>query len=246
MKPALSVASMFAAAVTLAASLPAQTARPTVHRSTTARPHSAASAAKPCPLATPELSPKIPALAPAAGCPKALYTLSYIDTEIGTGELAQQRKWYTVHYTGYLPDGTKFDSSFDHPGSEPITFPYGAHQVIPGWDTGFEGMHVGGKRRLFIPYQLAYGENGRPPVIPAKAQLIFDVQLVGMSDTPPQAKPLPAPTGKPADTKPTEAKPDQQPSGTSKPADALPQNEGKPATPPPTQSTTPGASSQPK
>ena len=89
--------------------------------------------------------------------------------------------YYTVNYTGYLVDGTKFDSS---EGKEPITFPYGAHRVIQGWDTGFEGMHVGGKRRLFVPYQLAYGEAGRPPVIPAKAELVFDVELVSLQAPP--------------------------------------------------------------
>ena len=89
---------------------------------------------------------------------------------LGTSEADSKIKWYTVKYTGWLTDGTKFDSSYDHPGGEPITFPAGAHRVIPGWDTGFQGMHVGGKRRLFIPYQLAYGEAGRPPHIPAKVR----------------------------------------------------------------------------
>jgi peptidylprolyl isomerase len=134
-----------------------------------------------------------------AGTPKNLYALRYIDTEIGTGPLAEGRKFYTVHYTGWLTDGTKFDSSHDHPGGEPIVFPYGGRRVIPGWDTGFEGMHVGGKRRLFVPYQLAYGEGGRPPVIPAKADLIFDVELVAQSDIPPEPKPAPAPETQPAE-----------------------------------------------
>jgi peptidylprolyl isomerase len=120
---------------------------------------------------------------------------------VGTGPLAESRKYYTVHYTGWLTDGTKFDSSVDR--GTPITFPYGARQVIPGWDTGFEGMHVGGKRRLFIPYQLAYGESGRPPVIPAKADLIFDIELVDQFDTPPMPKPTPAPPTQP-ETKPAE------------------------------------------
>jgi peptidylprolyl isomerase len=106
-----------------------------------------------------------------------------------------------VHYTGYLADGTVFDTSI---GKDPITFPYGAHRVITGWDTGFEGMRVGGKRRLFIPYQLAYGAAGKPPIIPEKAMLIFDVQLISQSDTPPAPKtpptvppppPPPAPAG---------------------------------------------------
>jgi peptidylprolyl isomerase len=87
-----------------------------------------------------------------------------------------------VHYTGWTADGKKFDSSLDH--NEPITFQQGKHRVIVGWDTGFEGMRVGGKRRLFIPYQLAYGEKGRGP-IPPKSELIFDIELLNVRDTPP-------------------------------------------------------------
>ena len=143
------------------------------------------------------------------GTPKALYALRYVDIEIGTGPLAETRKFYTVHYTGWLSDGTKFDSSHDHPGDEPIVFPYGGRRVIPGWDTGFEGMHVGGKRRLYIPYQLAYGESGRPPVIPEKANLIFDVELVSQSDTPPEppAPPKPAEPANPSAPQTTPAAP---------------------------------------
>ena len=174
----------------------------TTHRTNT--PATATTAAKK-PM-TPEANPadNPPNIPKVEGTPKPLYALRYIDTEIGTGELAKTRQYYTVHYTGWLTDGTKFDSSHDHPGGEPIIFPYGARQVIAGWDTGFEGMHVGGKRRLYIPYQLAYGEAGHPPVIPAKSDLIFDVELVAQSDTPPQPKAAPeAAPAKPA------AEPDQ-------------------------------------
>lgn len=141
----------------------------------------------------------VPNIPRVPGIPKALYTLKYVDIVIGKGPLAETHKWYTVRYTGWLTDGTKFDSSYDHPGGEPFTFPDGAKRVIIGWDTGFEGMHVGGKRRLYVPYQLAYGELGRPPVIPAKANLIFDIELVSMSDNPPEE---PAPTPAPAQTPP--------------------------------------------
>jgi peptidylprolyl isomerase len=165
-----------------------------VHRSTTTahRTTPAKAVKEPaCPVPAPELSPTIPAIpATAPKCPQVAYTLTYVDTQVGTGELAQPHKWYTVHYTGYLADGTKFDSSVDR--NEPITFPVGARRVIPGWDTGFEGMHVGGKRRLYIPYQLAYGELGRPPVIPPKAELIFDVELIAQSDNPPAPPVLPS------------------------------------------------------
>lgn len=172
----------------------------TQRRSTTHRAASTANAtaAKPAPATTnpADNPPNVPKV---AGTPKNLYALRYVDTQIGTGELAKQQHYYSVRYTGWLTDGTKFDSSEDHPGAEPIVFPYGAHRVIPGWDTGFEGMHVGGKRRLYIPYQLAYGEAGRPPVIPAKADLIFDIEFVAQSETPPQPKPAPAPEAKPAE-----------------------------------------------
>ena len=116
-----------------------------------------------------------------------------------------------MHYTGWTTDGKKFDSSFDHDGKEPIVFPVGARRVIIGWDTGFEGMHVGGKRRIIVPYQLAYGEGGRPPVIPQKADLIFDVELVAQSDTPPQqpAPPAAQPTTPPPTSQPQ--KPATQP-----------------------------------
>ena len=145
-----------------------------------------------------DTEPTLPVSVPkVAGCPKALYAIRYIDSVVGTGAEVSARKWLTVAYTGYLTDGTKFDSSI---GKDPITFPYGAHQVITGWDTGFEGMHIGGKRRLFIPYQLAYGDAGRPPVIPAKAQLVFDLELIAISDTPPAPKTPPTPPTPPAGT----------------------------------------------
>ncbi|HVW08184.1 MAG TPA: FKBP-type peptidyl-prolyl cis-trans isomerase [Bryobacteraceae bacterium] len=115
------------------------------------------------------------------GVPTALATLRYIDVVQGTGAPAAAGKRFTVHYTGWLKDGTKFDSSVDR--NEPFDFIQGRRQVIAGWDLGFEGMKVGGKRRLFVPYQLAYGETGSGP-IPAKADLIFDVELLNVEDVP--------------------------------------------------------------
>lgn len=110
------------------------------------------------------------------------YSMKYIDVAAGTGKPAEPGKVYVVNYTGYLTDGTKFDSSYDR--GQPISFEQGKRKVIAGWDTGFEGMRVGGKRRLIIPYQLAYGEKGRA-AIPPKAELIFDVELVDVKDAPP-------------------------------------------------------------
>ena len=208
-----------ATAYSQTATTPKKPATTTTHRATTTT-----TAAKK--TVTPDANPadNPPNVPKVEGTPKNLYALRYIDTEIGTGELAKTQQYYTVHYTGWLTDGTKFDSSHDHPGGEPIVFPYGARQVIPGWDTGFEGMHVGGKRRLYIPYQLAYGEAGRPPVIPAKADLIFDVELVAQSDTPPRPKNAPpAPETQPAQpsTPPQPGSPDKP----STPPDAKPQSQ---------------------
>ena len=117
---------------------------------------------------------------PVSGEPKELLRMSVIDIEPGTGEPAAAGKRYKVHYTGWLRDGTKFDSSRDR--SEPLQFVQGRRQVIAGWEAGFEGMKVGGKRRLIIPYQLAYGERGSGKAIPPRADLIFDVELLGVED----------------------------------------------------------------
>ena len=255
-----------------------------VHHTTTTTMHHATTT--PACVKLPELSPKIPALPAGLPCARPLYTithfpdthldyasplispevretlssekttysLAYVDTVIGTGPVALPGKYYTVHYTGYLANGTKFDSSVDR--GEPITFPYGQHRVIPGWDTGFEGMRVGGKRRLYIPYQLAYGEAGRPPAIPARAQLVFDVEFISQSDDAPKPKTPPMPPHhlqpNPARMAPGSGLPGAAPAapgaGTTAPAT-------KPATPPagttapatpPTSTTTPPTSSQPQ
>jgi uncharacterized damage-inducible protein DinB len=104
--------------------------------------------------------------------------LRHIEIKAGDGVPAGWGKQLTVHYTGWLRDGTQFDSSV---GREPLTFVQGRRQVIPGFDVGFEGMKVGGKRRIFIPYQLAYGEQQRDK-IPPRSELIFDVELVDVKD----------------------------------------------------------------
>jgi FKBP-type peptidyl-prolyl cis-trans isomerase len=102
--------------------------------------------------------------------------LKYQDLTVGTGAEATPGRRITVHYTGWLTDGTKFDSSVDR--GQPYTLTLGAGEVIQGWDQGIVGMKVGGKRRLEIPPQLAYGERGFPPVIPPNSTLIFEVELV--------------------------------------------------------------------
>lgn len=105
----------------------------------------------------------------------------YIDIQEGGGDGAKPGQEYTVHYTGWLHDGTQFDSSV---GKDALKFIQGRRAVIAGFDVAFEGMKVGAKRRVIIPYQFAYGEKGRGK-IPAKAELTFDVELVAVRDVPP-------------------------------------------------------------
>jgi peptidylprolyl isomerase len=174
-------------------------------------PKPVATAARPAATAS-----RLPAgIPPAPGIPKVAFSLRYLDIKVGTGAEAEPNKMYKVQYTGWFgangraDDGHKFDSSFDHRdpvldkdgkpvlgddgkpklGEQvPFTFPQGFGRLIPGWDQGFSGMRIGGKRRLFIPWQLAYGAHGRPgpdaehPGIPAKSDLIFDVELLDVTD----------------------------------------------------------------
>jgi len=103
--------------------------------------------------------------------------LAYKDTKVGTGPVAKAGQTATVQYTGWLPDGNKFDSSRDR--NEPFKFPLGAGRVIAGWDEGVAGMHVGGRRLLVVPPALGYGAGGAGP-IPPNATLVFDVELLGV------------------------------------------------------------------
>jgi FKBP-type peptidyl-prolyl cis-trans isomerase FkpA len=105
--------------------------------------------------------------------------LRYVDVSKGQGEEAAAGRTATVHYTGWLTNGKKFDSSRDR--NEPFSFTIGAQQVIAGWDEGVAGMQVGGRRKLVIPPELGYGPAGAPPDIPPNSILVFDVELMDVN-----------------------------------------------------------------
>lgn len=105
--------------------------------------------------------------------------LVYEDTTIGDGQTAAAGMHVTVHYTGWLTNGAKFDSSKDR--NDPFSFPLGAGHVIRGWDEGVQGMKIGGVRKLTIPPQLGYGARGAGGVIPPNATLVFEVELLGLN-----------------------------------------------------------------
>ena len=107
---------------------------------------------------------------------KKMSDLKIEDLEVGTGAEAQAGQMVTVHYTGWLTDGQKFDSSKDR--NDPFVFPLGQGMVIKGWDQGVVGMKVGGKRKLTIPAELGYGARGAGGVIPPNATLVFEVELL--------------------------------------------------------------------
>ena len=100
------------------------------------------------------------------------------DISVGEGAAAAAGQQVTVHYTGWLTDGTKFDSSKDR--GDPFDFPLGRHHVIAGWDEGVQGMQVGGVRKLTIPPDLGYGARGAGGVIPPNATLVFEVELLAI------------------------------------------------------------------
>jgi peptidylprolyl isomerase len=253
------------AAATLAASAQTPT-KPSTPASTAPKSTSTASATTKAPSAPATATAPAPWIKLPPGVPayphgpvKVPFALRYEEIKVGTGPIAEPHKIYRVKYTGWLAaDGHKFDSSDDHPpepvydsslkqvkgddgkpmmeAGQPILFMQGRPGMISGWDLGFDGMHVGGKRRLFIPYQMAYGELGRltgdpkNPGIPPKADLIFDIELVEMLEPPAQ----PAPPMRPG-MSPHPAPVAPHP-GASAPPNAAP---GQPATPAAPAATTP-------
>jgi FKBP-type peptidyl-prolyl cis-trans isomerase len=147
------------------------TQEPIAALATTGGSASASASAKPAPppSAAPAASASAPALDPNA-------KLVSTDLVVGKGAEAKNGQSVSVHYVGTLADGKEFDSSRKR--GKPFVFTLGQGGVIRGWDMGVAGMKVGGKRKLVIPPQLAYGVNGRPPVIPPAATLTFEIELV--------------------------------------------------------------------
>ncbi|MDB4998895.1 MAG: Periplasmic thiol:disulfide interchange protein DsbA [Myxococcaceae bacterium] len=142
-----------------------------------AKPAPSASVAANIPTAHASAAP-VPSAAPLPPLdPNA--KLEMKDLTVGKGAAAKTGDKVTVHYVGTLQDGKKFDASKDH--GKPFDFTLGEGQVIKGWDQGVVGMKVGGKRKLTIPSQLAYGDQGRPPVIPQRATLVFEVELLAIN-----------------------------------------------------------------
>jgi peptidylprolyl isomerase len=211
-----------------------------------------------------------PGVTPFPGVPKTAFSLRYQDIKVGTGADAVPMKMYKVKYTGWRSaDGVVFDSWDKHPtpvmdkdgkpvngddgkpkmnAPEPASFPVGMGRMIPGFDQGFTGMKVGGKRRIFIPWQLGYGAREMPdrgadhPGIPAKSDLVFDVELVEMTDLPtPAGHPgmgggMPGAAPHPA-TPPSGAPPTA--GATSQPSSPAPSSPAPSSPPPPSSSTTP-------
>jgi peptidylprolyl isomerase len=234
-------------------------AQTTANPATAAKPALAA-AKSAAPSATSKLPPGVPRV---KGELKTAFALKYQDVVIGKGADAAPMKLYKIKYTGYrAADGVKFDAWDMHQqplrdkdgkpvlgddgkpkmgDAEPASFPIGMGRVIPGFDQGFGGMKVGGKRRLFIPWQLAYGTREIPdhgpdhPGIPAKSDLIFDVELVDIADMPtPPSRPAMGgmpPGGRPMPGGPHGTAPGTNPFGKPAAPAAPPAPGAAPATP---------------
>jgi peptidylprolyl isomerase len=160
----------------------------------------------PQPAASPSPSPGADNFNDGAGLPVVTYPdgLQYIDIKVGTGKLVEMNLMLTVEYTGWLSDGAMFDTSR---GREPFTFQLSKGNVIAGWDEGLLGMKVGGKRKLIIPSDLAYGPSGQTDpntgaqVIPPDATLVFEVEVTQVAPAPkpsPTPKVTPTPTPSPS------------------------------------------------
>ncbi len=247
--------SLLPVAAALAAALPFQ--------AQTAAPKAAAPAAKaPATAAAAPAAKLPPGVLPAHGIMKTVLSLKYQDIKLGTGALGQDKQIWHVKYKGWrAADGVVFDAWDQHPQPvvengkpvmgpdnkpkmgepQPMEFPHGVGRMIPGFDLAVEGMHVGGKRRIYIPWPLAYGYRAVPdrgpdhPGIPAKSDLVFDVELVAVSE-------MPAPPPPPTRPVPPPGASGNAPGAAPLPGTApKPSAPGQPTTPPASAPTTPPA-----
>jgi len=159
--------------------LGASSCRESSEKTGTMTEQSTSASVTPAPSTAPATTPAAPALPGLPGTGKVhklASGLQYDDLVVGSGKMAEAGMNVSIHYTGYLLDGTKFDSSVDR--GEPLKFQVASGQMIQGFDEGVRGMRIGGKRKLQIPWSMAYGEAGRPPLIPPKSDLVFDMELL--------------------------------------------------------------------
>ena len=235
----------------------------------TAKPATAATAPEPQSMPWIKLPPGVPRVA--HGLVKMPFALRYEDIKVGTGAEGESGKLWHLKYTGWrAADGIKFDSWDDHKqpviGSDgkpelgpdgkpkmgdpvPIAIPQGMGRVIPGFDFGLEGMKIGGKRRIFIPWQMAYGTRAIPdradhPGIPAKSDLIFNVELVDVTDMPQPPHP-PMPGNRPMPQMPPHPGAGAQPNAAPTPKPAPPASQTAPSTSTPAQPAAPAQPTQP-
>lgn len=269
MKPTVLLLCMASVAIsTSAQSSPKQTAAPgsSAKTSTSASAKPGAVAAKPAATPSYKLPPDVKRI---PGIPKIALAVRYQDIKVGTGTDAESGKMWHVKYKGWrAADGIVFDQSADHRqpilgkdgkpemgpdgkpklgDEQPLTFPQGQGHLIPGFDHGVAGMKVGGKRRIFIPWQFAYGQRNIPdrpdhPGIPAKSDLIFDVELVEVTDAPPMppmgAHGMPIRPGVPPPGTPGTPATPGSPTTPARPGTPVPPPAaGTPSTPPPVAST---------
>ncbi len=280
MKPFVLFVSMAAFLVAAAAQNPPTSSSSKASTGGASAPKAAAATAakpmaKPAALTTPpwiKLPPGIPRVV--HGPLHMALALHYEDLKVGTGPLGESGKLWHIKYTGWrAADGVKFDSWEDHKrpvigkdgkpemgpdgkpvmtDPQPLEFPQGQGRVIPGFDYGLDGMHIGGKRRIFIPWELAYGTRTIPdrpehPGIPPKSDLIFDVELVAVTDMPPPPqRPMFPPHPMPQHPGPPGA-PGAAPGSPSAPAapNAAPKPAAPSAAPNPAQPSTPQPSTPP-
>jgi peptidylprolyl isomerase len=140
------------------------------------------------PDSTPAPAPGTPgALPPVSGERRSIGSIDYVEVREGSGATVRSGQCAYVHYTGWLPNGRRFETSRDTSGAgfdlPPLPVTLGQKAVIQGWDTGIPGMRVGGIRRLFIPHRFAYGAMGSPPRIPPRTDLVFDIELMAIAET---------------------------------------------------------------